>query len=89
MHTYLIKKHWLDRAIDVNRFHIQQLKDEPNWTIQKTADILNRSIGSISNDLTLASWAKTHEKQLRRCSSAREALKFVKDRQREQKLDIE
>jgi len=82
----LVKLNWLDRAIEVRRFHVSQCKDEPHWTIQKTADALNRSIGSVSQDLLLASWFKTHEKQLRRCNSMRDALEFVRDKEREMRL---
>lgn len=84
--NHLVKLNWLDRAIEVNRFHILQCKDDPTWTIQKTADALNRSIGSVSQDLSLASWARTHEKQLRRCDSMREALAYVRMKEREMKL---
>jgi hypothetical protein len=82
----LAKLNWLDRAIEVNKFHIAQCKEEPKWTIQKTADALNRSFGSVSQDLLLASWSKTHEKQLRRCDSMRDALAYVHIREREMKL---
>lgn len=62
------------------------MKDEPNWTIQKTASALNRSIGSVSQDILLASWSRSHEKVLRRCSSMRDALAFVKLKERESKM---
>ncbi len=87
MTNHLVRQHWLDRAIQVRQFHIQQCKEEPGWTVTKTADALNRSVGSVSQDITLAMWSKTHEKQLRRCSSARDALTFIKDKQREMMLD--
>lgn len=85
--NHLAKQHWLDRAIEIRKFHMQQCKDEPSWTIDKTAKILNRSYGSVAQDLLLASWSKTHDKQLRRCSSMRDALAFIKDKQREMELD--
>ena len=81
-----IKLDWLDRAIQVHKFHIAQMKEEPSWTIVKTADALNRSIGSVSQDLLLASWSKTHEKPLRKCKSMNEALAFVRSKEREMKL---
>jgi hypothetical protein len=82
----LVKLDWLTRAIEVNRFHIAQCKEEPKWTIQQTADALNRSIGSVSQDLLLASWSRTHEKQLRRCGNMKDALAFVRDKEREMRL---
>lgn len=84
---HLVKQDWLDRAVEINKFHTQCLKDDENWTLEKTATSLNRSIGSISENLMLASWAKTHEKQLRRCSSMRDAISFVKMRKRELRLE--
>ena len=81
-----VKLDWLDKAIQVHKFHVSQMKDEPSWTIAKTADALNRSIGSVSQDLLLASWSRTHEKQLKRFSSMREALEFVRTKEREMKL---
>lgn len=82
-----VKQHWIDRAVDIRRFHIQQLKDESHWTVEKTARLLNRSIGSVSQDLLLASWLKTHEKQIRRCSSLRDALSWIHARQKEMQLE--
>lgn len=82
----LAKIHWIDRAVDINKFHTHQLRDEPKWTIQKTAEALDRSIGSVSQDLLIAQWMKTHEKQLRRCHSMRSALDFIHGKQREMRL---
>lgn len=87
MNSRLVKSHWLDRAVEIRRFHVEQCKEESGWTIEKTAEALNRSIGSVSQDLLIASWVKTHEKQLRRCSSMRDALSYIKDRQREIRLE--
>ncbi len=81
-----VKDHWLDRAIQVYNFHCNQLKDEKNWTIKKTADALNRSIGSVSQDILLANWSKTHDKQLRRFGSMKDALKFVHKNQHEHRI---
>lgn len=81
------KLNWLDRAIQTYNFHVAQCKEEPKWTIQKTADALNRSFGSISQDILLASWSKTHEKQLKRFASMREALAFVRSKEREHRLE--
>jgi hypothetical protein len=87
--TIPIKNHWLDRAIQVYNFHIHQCKAEPKWTIAKTAEALNRSIGSVSQDIALANWAKTHEKQLRRLKSMRMALDYIKTKEKEKMKEIE
>lgn len=87
MNSPPVKQDWITRAVEVNRFHIQQCKDESSWTIAKTAASLNRSIGSVSQDIKLASWLKTHEKQLRRFKSMRNALEFVRSKEREMRLE--
>ena len=81
-----IKQTWIDRCMDIHSFHTSQLKEEPSWTMEKTAKALQRSIGSVSQDLLLASWMKTHEKQLRKFTSAKDALDFVRNRKREMRI---
>lgn len=87
--AHLQKINWLDRAVQVHNFHIQNQKAEPNWTLEKTAKALNRSIGSVSQDLTIASWFRTHEKQLRRLNSMRDALDYIKKKRQEMNGEIE
>jgi len=82
------KEHWLDRAVQVYNFHIKQIKTESNWTMLKTATALNRSLGSISNDIAIANWSKTHEKQLRRLKSARMALDYIHGKEKERLSEI-
>jgi hypothetical protein len=82
-----VKQTWIERAVDIHRFHISQLREEPNWTIERTARALNRSVGSVSQDLLIARWLKTHEKQLKRCSSMRDALAWVRLKCHEMQLE--
>jgi hypothetical protein len=82
----ITKLHWLDRAVNIYNYHIEMCKQEKNWTIEKTANSLNRSVGSVSQDITVASWVKTHEKQLRRFRSLTDAMEFIKDKKREMKF---
>lgn len=82
-----IKKHWLDSSLEVNTFHVLQCKDEIGWTIEKTSKALNRSVGSVCQDIMLSSWSRTHEKQLRRMGK-NEALEFVRKKDRERRLVI-
>lgn len=83
-----VKPTWIDRACEIKFFHVQCCKDDPKWTVAKTAQALNRSIGSVSQDLLIASFLKTHEKQLRRCNSLRDALAYVRSIQREMELRL-
>lgn len=84
--NHLVKQDWLTRAVEINKFHVQQLKDEEDWTLQQTAKLLNRSLGSVSQDLLIAHWAKTHERQLKACRSMRDALEWIHRKQREMRL---
>jgi hypothetical protein len=78
-----VKQHWITNCIDIHNFHVSQVKAESGWTVEKTAKILCRSTGSVSQCLLLASWLKTHEKQLRRFRNAKDALEFVRAKKRE------
>jgi len=78
---------WLEKAKETYRFHRSKLLSHEKWTSVKTAQALRRSIGSISEDLLIARWCKSHEKQLEKFSYTYEALEFIRKKQREQDLD--
>jgi hypothetical protein len=78
-----VKPHWINKCIDIHNFHVSQVKAETNWTIEKTAKALCRSVGSVSQSLLIASWLKTHEKQLRRLANEKDALEFIRNKRRE------
>lgn len=80
-----VKQHWIAKCIDIHNFHVAQLRNEQSWTIEKTAKVLCRSVGSVSQDLLIASWLKTHEKQLKRFRSAKDALEFIRSKKKEMK----
>lgn len=86
--TLPIKLNFLDRAIQVYNFHVQQNKTESSWTIEKTAKALNRSVGSVCQDIKLANWSRTHDKQLRRCRSMRSALDYINGKEKERMKEI-
>lgn len=81
--AHLVRLGWLDRAVQVYNYHANLCREEKGWTIEKTATTLNRSIGSVSQDITVASWVKTHEKQLRRFHSMRDALEYIREKKQE------
>lgn len=72
------KRDWIETAIQINEFHISKLKQDINWREQDTATALKRSTGSISHYLSIASWLKTHENQLRRLETMRDAIAWIK-----------
>lgn len=78
-----VKPNWIDTCVSIYNFHVSQKKDEFDWTIEKTAKVLNRSEGAVSQYLMLASWLKTHERQLKKFRCAKDALEFVRNKKRE------
>jgi hypothetical protein len=59
-----------------------RLKENSNWRIQDTAKALRCSIGSVSENLLIASWLRTHENQLLKFDYAREALDFIREKKK-------
>ena len=78
---------WLEKAKDTYKFHRSKCLLENKWTTVKTAKALRRSIGSISEDLLIVRWCKTHEKQIERFKYAYEALEFAREKQKEQNIE--
>lgn len=48
------EKKWQKRAMIINLFHNSMLLRKKNWTMRKTAKRLEMSVGSISENVTLA-----------------------------------
>lgn len=86
-----VKISWIDRAKQTHQFHCQRIrvnKDKDiKWRLKDTAKALGRSVGSISEDLLIASWLKTHSEQLKRFDFAWEALRYIRLRKEEMQLD--
>ena len=83
----LPKQNWQERVIEINRFHVERCRADDTWTISKTAKLLNRSHGSIAQDLLLASWLRTHPK-IEKFKYLSDALEFVRSRKKELKLSL-
>lgn len=77
---------FLIRAKETHKYHRSKRLLEPKWNVSLTAKALRRSIGSISEDLTIARWAKTHEKKIEKFKYAYEAIEWIKKIQYEQDL---
>lgn len=74
----------MERAIGTDEFHRAKVKLRSKWTIAETANELNRSHGSIVEDLMLASWLKgPHQKQLERFTCMKDAIAFVRLKRKE------
>lgn len=83
------KLHWIERAKQTQRFHAEQLRNKTNWRLQDTAELLERSIGSVSQDLLVASWCKTHQNQLERFDYLKEALEWIRDKELERMSEVD
>jgi hypothetical protein len=81
------EQEWIEKAKRTFEFHRSKLRVNDKWTIKSTATELKRAIGSVSEDILIARWLRTHENQLRKFSTAYEALAFIRDRQK--KMDLE
>lgn len=68
---------WKERAKETEKLHKECLSRDDAWSIRQTADLLRRSVGSISEDLTIASWLRTHP-QIEEYKTAIEALDFIR-----------
>lgn len=84
----MIEKYdWLQRAKETYNFHIRNKADNEDWTLKDTAKRLRRSIGSISEDLLIASWYKSNRKQLEKFEYCYEALAFIRKKEKEQEYE--
>lgn len=77
------KRPWIDTALQISHFHVEKLRHNLHWREQDTAKALNRSTGSISHYLSIASWLKTHENQLRRLDTMKDAIDWIKQHKRD------
>jgi len=82
-----IKPSWLEKAEDTLRFHRQQLQSHERWKESDTASALNRASGSVSEDLKIARWLKTHREVIEGFKFAKEALKWIKEEERKRELE--
>jgi hypothetical protein len=80
-----IKKTWQERVKEVSEFHKRKIRQDRNWAVRDTARELNRSVGSISEDIQLASWIQTHPR-LTELSKLSDALDFIRNKKKEMRL---
>lgn len=84
------KEHWIDRALNVQAYHIEMCKTQEQhgryWTLEQTAASLNRSEGSINEDILIASWMKTHEEIIRQFEYRNDCVAFLRRKKREMNM---
>lgn len=77
---------WVKRALETRRFHVAKLRMIANWRIQDTAEILERSIGSVSQDLLLAFWL-IKDDEVVKFPYVRDAIDYCRKKQRQSRID--
>jgi hypothetical protein len=78
---------FIEKAKETHSFHRSKCLSHNKWTVAMTAKALRRSLGSISEDLLIAKWLKTHDKVLEKFDYAYEALEFIRKKKKELDLD--
>lgn len=77
---------WIEKAKETYKYHKTKLLESDNHTEAKTAKLLRRSLGSICEDLLIARWLRTHERQLEKFEHAYQALEWIREKKREQEI---
>lgn len=75
-----VKQTWLERAISTAKYHARQRRENPKWVLKDTAAALKRSIGSVNQDICIASWLRTHEDKIKSFKTLGEALTFIRSK---------
>lgn len=78
---------WLEKAKETYKYHRSKMLLDDNHNITKTAKYLRRSFGSVAEDLMIAKWLRTHEKQMEKFEHAYQVLEFIREKKKEQDLD--
>lgn len=81
------KPTWIEKAKETHRFHREKLRSHDKWTVTETAKSLRRSFGSVVEDLLIARWLKTHEKQIEKFDYAYQALEFIRKKKNEMETE--
>lgn len=82
------KQTWLERVRATEEYHRSQLMLNKKWRLEDTAIQLHRAFGSISQDLLIASWLRTHETKISKFKTFTEAIEFVREAERQRKLGV-
>lgn len=69
---------WYNKVILLEVYHTSMSSKNPGWTIQRTADFFNVSIGLVSENLSLAEQVHKYP-ELMNCESRIKALKRMNE----------
>jgi uncharacterized membrane protein len=81
--AFLPRKTFLEKARNTYAFHLMKITNDDNWTMTMTANKLGLSVGAVSEDILIARWLKTHEKIIEKFKYRYEALKFIREKEKE------
>lgn len=81
------KPTWLERATTTAKYHVAKCSENPKWTLADTSHAMGRSFGSISQDLLIASWLKTHP-DIAKIKNYNDVIEFIRLKKRKQSLDV-
>lgn len=84
-HKRLVQLSWQERVKAIAHYHQMRCKEDIKHTIAQTASELNRSIGRVSEDLTLADWMKSHSR-VEKFKNPRQALDWIKQKKRKMRV---
>lgn len=77
---------WMTKAKETYQFHREKRLSSNKWTIELTARILSRSLGSVSEDIMIAKWCKVRGDQLIQFHNAYEAIAFIRQQKKEEEI---
>lgn len=76
----LVPLTFIEKAIEVARYHRAKKKENKKWTMTDTAETLNISVGAVSEELLIASWLRTHEDEIQKLPNRHEALRWIRNK---------
>jgi hypothetical protein len=76
------EREWLVRVRMTSRYHSNKMKADNGHRLTDTAKELKMSIGSVSQDLMVARWLRTHSNEIEKCKYLGEALEFIRKKKR-------
>lgn len=84
-----MKQTWIEKALETFKFHRSRLQTHDKWTVEQTANSLDRSLGTVSEDLMIARWLRTHREELEKFDYAKDALKFIRAEEKKRKIGLD
>lgn len=80
---------WLERVKLTHNYHVKQCNSHFKWTITNTAKELDRSYGSVAEDLKVASWLRTHSSQLEEFDNFSDAIAWIREKHKTLNQELE